>query len=230
LTFDYNYVRVSGAAPQKCFCGTAKCRGYIGGDVSAVETITQDYAATGHFEQTVLEKDSEELMGAHGSDSDGSHPNIAEPEFSIEAEDVHDHSSGKAEFEPLEQTGGTLVETNEPKNSLEAWSPQDDEDVIRTPVHVSRTFESSLQQFPVHGPLSSDLLHKTANSAEGSKVPNGSTPSCDSRSNLVPGLNANKRNNLKQHRNVKPQSSSPIDNEHILGGNTILPHAFLSLL
>ncbi|RLM79668.1 uncharacterized protein C2845_PM12G17070 [Panicum miliaceum] len=219
LTFDYNYVRVSGAAPQKCFCGTAKCRGYIGGDISVVDTFTQDDAEAGHFEQMIPEKDSEELMGANGSDSDGSLQNIAEPEFSIQGEDLHDCSVAK-ELEPLEQTGGTVVETCEPENSLEAWSPQEDEDVIRTPVHVSRTFESSLQQFPVHGPLSSDLLLKTANSVEGSKAPNvinGSTPSSDFRSNLVPGFNASKRNNLKQHRNVKPQSLTPIDNEHILG-------------
>jgi len=219
LTFDYNYVRVSGAAPQKCFCGTAKCRGYIGGDIS-VDTVTQDDAEAGHFEQMVPDKDPEELMGANGSDSDGSLQNIAEPEFSIQGEDLHDCSAAKAELEPLEQTGGTVAETCEPQNSLEAWSPQEDEDVIRTPVHVSRTFESSLQQFPVHGPLSSDLLQKTANSVEGSKAPNvtdGSTPSSDFRSNLVPGFNTNKRNNLKQHRNVKPQSSTPIDNEHILG-------------
>ncbi|KAG2659039.1 hypothetical protein PVAP13_1KG328000 [Panicum virgatum] len=220
LTFDYNYVRVSGAAPQKCFCGTAKCRGYIGGDISVVDTVTQDDAEAGHFEQMVPDKDSERLMGANGSDSDGSLQNIAEPDFSIQGGDLHDCSAAKAELEPLEQTGGTVVETCEPQNSLEAWSPQEDEDVIRTPVHVSRTLESSLQQFPVPGPLSSDLLQKTANSVEGTKaanVINGSTPSSDFRSDLIPGFNANKRNNLKQHRNVKPQSSTPIDNEHILG-------------
>ncbi|CAL4968850.1 unnamed protein product [Urochloa decumbens] len=220
LTFDYNYVRVSGAAPQKCFCGTAKCRGYIGGDISVVDTVTQDDAEAGRFEQIVLDKGSEELMGANGSDSDGSHPSIAEPEVSIPGEDLHGFLGAKAVLEPHVETGGTLVETSEPENSLEAWSPQEDEDVIRTPVHVSRTFESSLQQFPVHGPQSSDLLQKIANSTEGSKAPsviNGSTPSSGSRSNLVPGFNANKINNLKQHRNVKPQSPSPVDNEHILG-------------
>ncbi|CAO2039200.1 unnamed protein product [Urochloa humidicola] len=220
LTFDYNYVRVSGAAPQKCFCRTAKCRGYIGGDISVVDTVTQDYAEAGHFEQMILDKDSEELIGANGSDSDGSHPSIAEPEISIPGEDLHDFSGAKADLEPHEETGGTLVETSEPENSLEAWSPQEDEDVIRTPVHVSRTFESSLQQLPVHGPQSSDLLQKIANSAEGSKAPNvinGSAPSSDSRSNLLSDFNANKVNKLKQHRNVKAQSSSPVDNEHILG-------------
>ncbi|CAI8598342.1 unnamed protein product [Vicia faba] len=31
LTFDYNYVRVFGAAAKKCYCGSPHCRGYIGG-------------------------------------------------------------------------------------------------------------------------------------------------------------------------------------------------------
>jgi hypothetical protein len=42
LTFDYYNVRVSGAAPQKCFCGTAKCRGYIAGDISVVDRSSDD--------------------------------------------------------------------------------------------------------------------------------------------------------------------------------------------
>nr|CAB3450032.1 unnamed protein product [Digitaria exilis] len=217
LTFDYNYVRVSGAAPQKCFCGTTKCRGYIGGDISVLDTVTHADAEEAHFEQ--LDKDSEELIVTNGSDSDGSHPNITEPEFSIQREDLHDCSAAKADLEPLEQTGGTFVETSEADNSLEAWSLQEDEDVTRTPVHVSQSYEISLQQFPVHDPRSSDLLQKTAKPTEGSKAPNainGSMPSSDFRNNLVPGFNDKKRNSLTQHKNPKPQLFS-IDNEHILG-------------
>nr|CAB3446871.1 unnamed protein product [Digitaria exilis] len=217
LTFDYNYVRVSGAAPQKCFCGTAKCRGYIGGDISVLDTVTHADAEEAHFEQ--LDKDSEELIVTNGSDSDASHPNITEPEFSIQREDLHDCSAAKADLEPLEQTGGTFVETSEADNSLEAWSLQEDEDVTRTPVHVSQSYEISLQQFPVHDPRSSDLLQKTAKPTEGSKAPNaidGSMPSSDFRNNLVPGFNDKKRNSLTQHKNPKPQLFS-IDNEHILG-------------
>ncbi|XP_062223102.1 uncharacterized protein LOC133921983 isoform X2 [Phragmites australis] len=220
LTFDYNYVRVSGAAPQKCFCGTAKCRGYIGGDISVVDTITQDDAEAGHFEQMVVDKDSEGLMGADVFGSHGSHPDIAEPVFTIQGKDVHDCPAANAELQSLLQTGGTLFDTSESGNSLEAWSPQEDEDAIRTPVHVSQSIESSLQHFRVHGTQSSDCLQKTPNTLEGSKAPNvinGSAPSSDFGSNLVPDFNANKRNNLKQHRNVKLSSSSPIDNEHILG-------------
>ncbi|KAJ0976840.1 hypothetical protein J5N97_012314 [Dioscorea zingiberensis] len=39
VTFDYNYVRVFGAAAKKCVCGSSECRGYIGGDPSNTEAI-----------------------------------------------------------------------------------------------------------------------------------------------------------------------------------------------
>ncbi|XP_073119337.1 histone-lysine N-methyltransferase ASHH2 isoform X2 [Henckelia pumila] len=41
VTFDYNYVRVFGAAAKKCVCGSRNCRGYIGGDPSNSEVIVQ---------------------------------------------------------------------------------------------------------------------------------------------------------------------------------------------
>ncbi|KAF3337736.1 histone-lysine N-methyltransferase ASHH2-like isoform X2 [Carex littledalei] len=42
LTFDYNYVRVVGAAAKKCYCGSENCRGYIGGDPSSTELVVQE--------------------------------------------------------------------------------------------------------------------------------------------------------------------------------------------
>lgn len=41
VTFDYNYVRVFGAAAKKCVCGSSHCRGYIGGDPRNSEVIVQ---------------------------------------------------------------------------------------------------------------------------------------------------------------------------------------------
>ncbi|KAF3651527.1 putative F-box/kelch-repeat protein-like [Capsicum annuum] len=41
VTFDYNYVRVFGAAAKKCVCGSPSCRGYIGGDLLNEEVIVQ---------------------------------------------------------------------------------------------------------------------------------------------------------------------------------------------
>ncbi|XVE95547.1 hypothetical protein REPUB_Repub02eG0107100 [Reevesia pubescens] len=42
VTFDYNYVRVFGAAAKKCHCGSPHCRGYIGGDPLTAEVIVHD--------------------------------------------------------------------------------------------------------------------------------------------------------------------------------------------
>lgn len=41
MTFDYNYVRVFGAAAKKCYCGSSQCRGYIGGDLLNSEVVVQ---------------------------------------------------------------------------------------------------------------------------------------------------------------------------------------------
>ncbi|KAF5749066.1 histone-lysine N-methyltransferase ASHH2 [Tripterygium wilfordii] len=41
VTFDYNYVRVFGAAVKKCYCGSLHCRGYIGGETHNAEVIVQ---------------------------------------------------------------------------------------------------------------------------------------------------------------------------------------------
>ncbi|KAG8071011.1 hypothetical protein GUJ93_ZPchr0006g44332 [Zizania palustris] len=218
LTFDYNYVRVSGAAPQKCFCGSAKCRGYIGGDISGADMIAQDDAEAGSIKSMAVDKDAEEVLAANGLSYD-TNLDIVDHEASNKTEDSNDCPSATPELEPEQQTSGTLFDLSELENSLEASNPQDAEDVIRTPVHVSRTVESTLQQLPVYGTQSSGILQNTPYTLDGPKSSstiNGITPGSDLGSNLAPSLHANKKNNLKHHWNVKP-SSTPIDNEHILG-------------
>ncbi|CAM0945682.1 unnamed protein product [Alopecurus aequalis] len=217
LTFDYNYVRVSGAAPQKCFCGTAKCRGYIGGDISGSDIIAQDDAEAEHFEPMITYKDAEEMLG-NAYSSHGTNPNIVERETSIKREDSNNCPPATPDSEPDQQTFPILPDTSELDNSMEAWSPQDAEDVTRTPVHVSRTIESSLQQFPVYGTQPLEFLEKTPITIDELTAPNvmnRSTPSSDLGSSLVPGFNAKKKNSLKHHGNVKSQC--PIDNEHTPG-------------
>lgn len=232
MTFDYNYVRVSGAAPQKCFCGTAKCRGYIGGDISGADMITQDDAEAGTFEPMAVQEDAEEVLGANGLSSHGTHLDIVDHEASTKTEDSNDCPSvNPPELESEQQTSGTLFDTSEPENSLEALSPQDDEDVVRTPVHVSRTVESTSRQFPEYGTRSSEILQRAPCTLDGPKVPsttNGIPPSSDLGSHRVPGFHANKKTNVKRHLILNP-SSAPIDSEHILGGNTVLPSVSLFL-
>jgi histone-lysine N-methyltransferase SETD2 len=167
-------------------------------------------------------KDAQEMLG-DAYYSHGANPNIAEHETSIQQEDSNNGPPATPDLEPHQQTSPILSDTSEPDNSIEAWSPQDAEDVTRTPVHVSRTIESSLQQFPVHATQPLEFLVKTPNMVEELLAPNvvnRSTPSSDLGSSLVPGSHAKKKNSLKQHRNVKPPC--PINIEHTLGGKTLL--------
>ncbi|XP_027358952.1 histone-lysine N-methyltransferase ASHH2 isoform X2 [Abrus precatorius] len=60
LTFDYNYVRVFGAAAKKCYCGSPHCRGYIGGgDPLNAELIVQSDSDEEFPEPVMLSEDGE---------------------------------------------------------------------------------------------------------------------------------------------------------------------------
>lgn len=58
VTFDYNYVRVFGAAVKKCVCGSPNCRGYIGGDPLNAEVIVQEDSDDEYPEPVVLREDA----------------------------------------------------------------------------------------------------------------------------------------------------------------------------
>ncbi|KAJ4966706.1 hypothetical protein NE237_018555 [Protea cynaroides] len=57
VTFDYNYVRVYGAAAKKCVCGSSACRGYIGGDPLDAETIVQGDSDEEFPEPVMIDQD-----------------------------------------------------------------------------------------------------------------------------------------------------------------------------
>ncbi|ESW09471.1 hypothetical protein PHAVU_009G130100 [Phaseolus vulgaris] len=58
LTFDYNYVRVFGAAAKKCYCSSPSCRGYIGGgDPLNADLIVQSDSEEEFPEPVMLSKD-----------------------------------------------------------------------------------------------------------------------------------------------------------------------------
>lgn len=59
VTFDYNYVRVFGAAAKKCVCGSPHCRGYIGGDLLNAEVIVQDDSDDDYPEPVVFCEDGD---------------------------------------------------------------------------------------------------------------------------------------------------------------------------
>lgn len=62
VTFDYNYVRVFGAAAKKCVCGSRNCRGYIGGDPSNSEVIVQG-DSDDEFSEPLMICEDKELNG-----------------------------------------------------------------------------------------------------------------------------------------------------------------------
>ncbi|XP_042475945.1 histone-lysine N-methyltransferase ASHH2-like isoform X2 [Macadamia integrifolia] len=57
VTFDYNYVRVYGAAAKKCVCGSSVCRGYIGGDPLNAETVVQGDSDEEFPEPVMIDQD-----------------------------------------------------------------------------------------------------------------------------------------------------------------------------
>jgi histone-lysine N-methyltransferase SETD2 len=176
----------------------------------------------------VTYKDAQEMLG-NAYCSHGANPNAVEHETSIQREDPNNCPPATPDLEPHQEISPILSDTNEPDNSMEAWSPQDAEDVTRTPVHVSQIIESSLQLCPVYDTQPLAFLEKTntIDQLTAPNVMNRSTPSSDLGSSLELGFHAKKKNSLKHHRNVKPCS---IDNKHVLGGKTLLRNvSFLPL-
>ncbi|XP_011074812.1 histone-lysine N-methyltransferase ASHH2 isoform X1 [Sesamum indicum] len=87
VTFDYNYVRVFGAAAKKCVCGSPNCRGYIGGDPTNSEVIVQDDSDDEYAEPVMICEDREmngdwnDIMSISLHDGENGSPN--EPPQSI---------------------------------------------------------------------------------------------------------------------------------------------------
>lgn len=90
VTFDYNYVRVFGAAAKKCYCGSAQCRGYIGGDPLDSEVIIQDDSDEEYIEPVMIPEDgiSEKVESAStNKEMDKSTIAVGELEFTTQREE-----------------------------------------------------------------------------------------------------------------------------------------------
>ncbi|KAI0528550.1 hypothetical protein KFK09_001092 [Dendrobium nobile] len=90
ITFDYNYVRVFGAAAKKCVCGSVECRGYIGGDPSSSEVIVQDDSDADDPEPVMIDEYGDNELGVTRIDSDTTDAKEANHEnFSVERKDIN---------------------------------------------------------------------------------------------------------------------------------------------
>ncbi|GLJ25256.1 hypothetical protein SUGI_0483490 [Cryptomeria japonica] len=59
LTFDYNYVRVFGAAAKKCECSSSECKGFIGGDQSTPAIVVPSEPDDDYPVPVMLNEESE---------------------------------------------------------------------------------------------------------------------------------------------------------------------------
>ncbi|KAI5056550.1 hypothetical protein GOP47_0028368 [Adiantum capillus-veneris] len=60
ITFDYNFVRLCGAAAKKCLCGSRDCRGFIGGDPTTPQSVVQSDSDEDDPEPIMIEESSED--------------------------------------------------------------------------------------------------------------------------------------------------------------------------
>ncbi|CAL0319436.1 unnamed protein product [Lupinus luteus] len=106
VTFDYNYVRVFGAAAKKCYCGSPHCRGYIGGgDPLDDEVIVQGdsddefpepvmLTEDGEIKNSVATESAKHVLNERSSEIDISKEwwpsSVRAQEFSLQMEDVTD--------------------------------------------------------------------------------------------------------------------------------------------
>lgn len=89
VTFDYNYVRVVGAAAKKCVCGSPECRGYIGGDPLNSEVIVQADSDDEDIEPVMVRENSRRELNRNICVSNTNDVKIAKHEvLSMERKDI----------------------------------------------------------------------------------------------------------------------------------------------
>ncbi|KAL5699503.1 [histone H3]-lysine(4) N-trimethyltransferase [Ranunculus cassubicifolius] len=164
LTFDYNYVRVFGAAAKRCVCGSSECRGYIGGDPSNSDVVVQGDSDEEFFEPVMVNEvgEFEKVVGRITSDtilSVGEQlPNAADTTitsaFSTTPTESYidkEEESTTLQLQPMEDILPAKVDISEmsiqaevvEKSSIEE-APLNDDTVRKTiPVPTSESPESS---------------------------------------------------------------------------------------
>nr|CAD1836876.1 unnamed protein product [Ananas comosus var. bracteatus] len=178
VTFDYNYVRVFGAAAKKCVCGSAECRGYIGGDPSNSEVIVQGDSDEEYLEPVMINETGEKELNVLDAAFDaGSDINVVkQEEISIQQECMLNKS-------------GEISDNCQQSREIVCIDNIDTEKAIRTPVYNIEAVELSLETSdplneaaPATPPYRSGLIiaHSSDDKQIESKsdpVPKSSTPS-----------------------------------------------------
>lgn len=108
VTFDYNYVRIFGAAAKKCICCSSVCRGYIGADPLSTEVIVQDDTDDEYPEPIMVHKDTAKASYIDMSNSDAHDFLVKDADISIEKKKLLDECSPISVADDCQQLKDTL--------------------------------------------------------------------------------------------------------------------------
>ncbi|GMI89577.1 hypothetical protein HRI_002627100 [Hibiscus trionum] len=133
LTFDYNYVRVFGAAAKKCHCGSPHCRGYIGGDSLSAEVIVHDDSDEESPEPMMLE-DGETWTGSkavisRSSSFDGAAIQSVESVITdgvVKFENMKEAENSVSRSASATSELNSSIETEDPKGKIQVAIPSDE--------------------------------------------------------------------------------------------------------
>ncbi|CAI9786607.1 unnamed protein product [Fraxinus pennsylvanica] len=159
VTFDYNYVRVFGAAVKKCVCGSPNCRGYIGGDPSNAEVIVQGDSDEEYPEPVMICEDGEmdnDWNGTMTHSSNGAEITVAKKE----SENNDRMNQLECIAGHLENISETHTSETSTRNEVESVGPVSGDGCLRTSMGQRH---SSVQ--PIDVSLQPDDLTKEAISA-----------------------------------------------------------------
>ncbi|KAI9097499.1 hypothetical protein K1719_025270 [Acacia pycnantha] len=148
VTFDYNYVRVFGAAAKKCYCGSPHCRGYIGGDPLNAEIIVQDDSDEEFPEPVMLtEGDIEDGPGGHPEKENSLNPASASSRLHslIEVENSKGNLSSFIQMKVLSQQMDDV--RRKPMPALQQGSAVESEHSDKTLIPNMGTSTSSASKF-----------------------------------------------------------------------------------
>ena len=96
VTFDYNYVRVFGAAAKRCLCGSKKCRGYIGSDSSNNEMLIHSDSDEEHPEPMMISQNGERIVELAEENSEST--DLLSPLYNEEKSNAEDIEIPKVNF------------------------------------------------------------------------------------------------------------------------------------
>ncbi|KAE8647263.1 histone-lysine N-methyltransferase ASHH2 isoform X1 [Cucumis sativus] len=174
VTFDYNYVRVFGAAAKKCYCGSFHCRGYIGGDPLNSEVIIQSDSDEEFPEPVMLRGDGRSLNS--NLSTAVSSMDVAKMQSSEHLKGNRDKRDqpiriaselkiSEEKVDPLKLSASKISEEKEDPLKLSATKiSEEKEDPLNlsastiSPLHSSLEFEDSKVASPIPVP---DITHQT---------------------------------------------------------------------